>query len=1310
MTDEELEALLEELEASLRAVVQESLTLTGKDFVDALSDATELVAARFSVSGIRAMWRRRVGGIMSRLRSIASRAARVAADDVDASLPRNWDEGLASYTTATRALLEAVGDRLAAEATQSLAEGLNAGEDLDALKQRLSAVFAQEGTQLGEGRAQRIAMTEATRAFNAGTLAAAQAMTGPDRPLVKQWITRHDARVRDAHRNTDGQLQLLDDPFDVDGTPMLYPGDPSAPATLTVNCRCIMRTAVAERNRGMNDTGGQSIAASAASSQEFQSKMPANLKKYWLTGAGAAKIRWGTPGSFDRCVRALRGDFPQDPQGLCANLYHEATGKWPGQNSNAVIPHTGAMVALMPTREDADRLALDGGEAAGELHLTLYYLGEGADWSPEQRGQLVARMSTAARFLSPVSARVFGGAQWNPESDEPAWVWNVGDDLDIDSSRLFDVQYELAAEVEVGHEGPELPRQFSPWAPHICAVYSGDNHSTALASRMGPVSFDRIRVAFAGGYTDIPLSGTQFEEHPMVLPGEPEPMPLPAPVYQVGDRIDVDNPHEPGQDSGTIEEVNPGPAYGIMFDGTDMIHRWYVADELSPETGGPAHDPQSMADRKLLTWSTPGDTALAFENQQTGDGRVFSPGALYWTDGPWPLQYVDEMNSGHEGARLAGAIFSMNREGPRITGGGVLYLNQQAGVEAAMLLSQAAPLGVSVDLDDVDVEMVDVTGNQPQAATQDVYRAHMATASLLPLSDGGWRLTGQTAATWTASGISTVGESTLVDIVVGADGTVPAAAFEVTAAAGDGIPDEAVTVDRQESGQYLMKITKARVRGATLVPIPAYANARIILDDTSVFACGEAITADAANNDYDRVVRHVRKSLLPVTAADAASFLRLPITAVRRHLARATQRGHIVRIARGTYVKPVYATAVAAIVADDYALTASATGSVDLPVAGRDAAWDGNAAASRVFEWADGDNSKLDRAFAYRDDDADPKTKASRKLGFADVIGGTLTIIPRGVFAAQAALEGARGGVDIPADQLNAVKNKLAAIRAHVDEETGGGERSDMEASAWSAMRDLPPMPRAWFAAPTDDELPFGGPGVNYQGGRIFGWVAQAGEAHAGFAKKVTIDGLGQIDTTHFLRQRFTLDDGSTVKAGAFTMNVGHHRDGAECETSACQFDDTRTVAGIVTVGMSDRGMWFSGAAAPWMSEWDRSVFLATQPSYHMKKSASGSWQLRAVLAVPVPGHSSPLMAAAVTQRSQLALTAAASIAEVEDAVAAATTGVAPVAVDVAGIDYDQLADSFLAAMSRAEQKRLDEVTELEALRAEGEEMDVNPA
>lgn len=1150
MTDEELEALLDELEAGLREDVAAALALTAQEFADGLEGATELVAARFSVSGIRDMWRRRVGGIVGRLRGIARRGADTVADDVGEPLPDGWDGTLDGYTAATQTLLDAVGDRLAAEASQALAEGLNAGEDLDQLKARLAAVFATDGTQLGEGRAQRIAATESARAFNAGTLAAAQALTGPDRPLVKQWLTRNDDRVRPAHRETNGQLRMLDEAFDVDGTPMQYPGDPTAPAALTVACRCILRTATATRPEGTDDV----TADGTGEGEEFQSDMPAVLKKYWLTGEGAGKIRWGTPGAFDRCVRNLRDDFPQDPEGLCANLYHEATGRWPGQDKTAAAEvHTGAMIALVPSEADAARLALEGWETPEQLHLTLFYLGEAADWTPEQQAHLISRVATAAQNLTPIAARAFGGAQWNPDSDEPAWVWNVGNERDAEGARLEDAKYEITYALEDGHDDPPLPQQYTPWSPHICAGYGSTNLLDDMAAKTGPVTFDRIRVAFAGVDTDFPLT----------------------------------------------YEVPPDPDPAVIYD--DM-------DDFVPQ---------------VIPWTTPDGAALAFEGQRTGDGRVFAPGSLYRSGaGPWPLHYADRMNGGHAGARLAGAIEGMDLDAGRLVGGGVLYLTMDAGVEAAMLLAQGAPLGVSVDLDDVALEMV--------APDDAVYNARLVTASMLPLPDGGFHLTGETETHWTASGAGTVGESARIDIVCGPDGRVPGSAFEITAAAGDSGAGGTV-IERQDSGDMLMRIVRARVRGATLVTIPAFADARIVVADTGLFASADTVTAAGTTSDYERVVRHVRKALVPVTAGDAARFLKIPIGDVRRHLGRAAKKGVIVRLAQGRYARVKEGA------------TASATAVAPLA----------NGVAGPGGEGA----------------------------------------------TAVASLD------DAVAAELMDLAASGNAFEALTYEEAGETVVEEMEASAWTTMRDMPPMPAAWFAQPTDEELPPGGPGVNYSSGRVFGWVAQAGEPHAGFAKKVTIDGLGHIDTSHFLRQRFTLDDGSLVKAGAFTMNVGHHRDGAECETSACQFDDTRTVAGIVTVGMSSRGMWFSGAAAPWLSEWDRSVFAASQPSYHLKRGNSGNWQLRAVLSVPVPGHSSPLLASAVIDRSNMALTAAATMAEVEEAVAAASAvaphDVAAVAPEAEGLNYDLLADALVASMARAEDRKAAEAAELATLIAE---------
>lgn len=59
------------------------------------------------------------------------------------------------------------------------------------------------------------------------------------------------------------------------------------------------------------------------------------LKDYWVHGEGAAKIAWGTTGSYDRCLVELGKHVgPGIVHGLCANLYHQATGEWPGKHSH----------------------------------------------------------------------------------------------------------------------------------------------------------------------------------------------------------------------------------------------------------------------------------------------------------------------------------------------------------------------------------------------------------------------------------------------------------------------------------------------------------------------------------------------------------------------------------------------------------------------------------------------------------------------------------------------------------------------------------------------------------------------------------------------------------------------------------------------------------------------------------------------------------------------------------------------------------------------------------------------------------------
>lgn len=70
-------------------------------------------------------------------------------------------------------------------------------------------------------------------------------------------------------------------------------------------------------------------------------RMPQQLIEYWVHGKGALKIRWGTPGDFNRCVRNLRKYFPRNPEGLCNRLHTRALGVPPGQE-HALVADAGA--------------------------------------------------------------------------------------------------------------------------------------------------------------------------------------------------------------------------------------------------------------------------------------------------------------------------------------------------------------------------------------------------------------------------------------------------------------------------------------------------------------------------------------------------------------------------------------------------------------------------------------------------------------------------------------------------------------------------------------------------------------------------------------------------------------------------------------------------------------------------------------------------------------------------------------------------------------------------------------------------------
>ena len=109
----------------------------------------------------------------------------------------------------------------------------------------------------------------------------------------------------------------------------------------------------------------------------------------------------------------------------------------------------------------------------------------------------------------------------------------------------------------------------------------------------------------------------------------------------------------------------------------------------------------------------------------------------------------------------------------------------------------------------------------------------------------------------------------------------------------------------------------------------------------------------------------------------------------------------------------------------------------DLPLADRDREWDGSEAEDRVRHWAgaeDGPNEKYRDAFVWYDGENKDNFTAY-KLPIADVIDDELMAVPRAVMSAAGVVDGARGGIDVPDDEVGRIKSHLAKYYRKMDDQ-----------------------------------------------------------------------------------------------------------------------------------------------------------------------------------------------------------------------------------------------------------------------------------
>lgn len=294
-----------------------------------------------------------------------------------------------------------------------------------------------------------------------------------------------------------------------------------------------------------------------------------------------------------------------------------------------------------------------------------------------------------------------------------------------------------------------------------------------------------------------------------------------------------------------------------------------------------------------------------------------------------------------------------------------------------------------------------------------------------------------------------------------------------------------------------------------------------------------------------------------------------------------------------------------------------------LPWAPRDYAWEEEAAADRVEAWAtpDGadtfDPDRYRRAFLIVD--GDPDLKGSYRFGVADIVDGELRLVWRGVVAANAALNGARGGTNIPAEQK---KTALAAIETLYRSAAQAFDDPTLTDSLTAAAVHIDSWlpPTDWFRGPDLTDLQ---PITVDPDGRVRGYLAAWGVTHRSFPGRAVTPPHSGSGYALFNTRPIHTSEG-LVDVGLITMGTGHAALGLDHRAATAHYDDTGTQAAVVRAGEDSRGIWLAGAVLPDLTDEQRLRLSLSRFSGDWRQEGAGL-ELVAALAVNTEGFPVPV-------------------------------------------------------------------------------------
>ena len=640
-------------------------------------------------------------------------------------------------------------------------------------------------------------------------------------------------------------------------------------------------------------------------------------------------------------------------------------------------------------------------------------------------------------------------------------------------------------------------------------------------------------------------------------------------------------------------------------------------------------------------WAGP----ITLEGEVTGDGRMLARDSLYWPDdlseaNPLPFRTVREDIGAHDNAVTSGHIFTIER----------LTVDEANARLAALGRPElSAPGGVRVIWGTGDFDF----GSDEGVEGARLVRERLQTGVSVDLDDVAF-------------------EVRVASELIPDEGEEEGAIL--IAAAGDD-PDEngreyEVVFEAQPDDE-IMVTTSARIRSATQVAIPAFAYALIgMLDEGQ---SGGAPMVDDDEEDGEGIVRGEDAIAAAADVSEPATgaiVALLPATG-DPIVAASSQLAHVTMVYLGDAVDlaPETVDAIRLQVAE---LAASSAPTTAVPESRGEL---GDAPADVVYVRGDGID-ELRELFAAEGAATAPAIAADEfdwnphvTLGYPD--------------------EPAVADYD-PDEHDEVAFDRLALWIGEEREEFPLGEAVPESLEAAAAPID---PPRDWFA---DPKLSGPTPIRIDDDGRIYGHLATwdvchiASPAGEGVCVVAPHSAMGYA---RFHTGTTRTATGEIIDTGKITMGTGHAGPRSSGAAAAAHYDNTGAAVADVRAGEDAYGIWVAGALRPSVTPEQVRTLRASPLSGDWRRDESTrGLELRAALAVNVPGFPIPRPTGLVASGELYALTASGVVVADETVDAITAPGTAALsAADAAYlsrlIEREKLAEAKALAARVAESK-----------------------